>query len=489
VRLDGYVRVSRVGGREGESFLSPDVQRERIKSFAKGGQHKVVTFHVDLDEPGSKYERPGFQAALGRVERGETDGIIVASLDRFARSVPDAAAALRRLEDAGGVLLSAKDALDTSTPVGKFARVMMLALAELELDRIREGWATSQAYAVARGVHIASRTPTGYVRNGDGRLRLDATTAPVVRELFRRRAAGAGWNQLADYMDEQGISGPYENSRWTPGTLAKMVRNRAYLGEARSGPNVNVDAHEAIVTRAEWEAAQGARGVSSARNGDGLLLAGLVRCAGCRYVVKPDTMRDRDGSRLGFYRCRRRHPAGRCPAPIGILARLLDPYIEQEFFAALGPDGALAEASVSSTGLESAVALVEEAERELAAYRDDAVVSVIGREAFLAGLEKRAAAVEAARRELAELRNRSLFTETISLTPSNLIEAWPELTIAERRQILTAAIDAVFIRSVRGSGRQRPVGERVMILWRGEAPDDLPRRGRRVPLASYAWPG
>jgi len=34
MRLIGYVRVSRVAGREGDGFISPTVQRERIEAFA-----------------------------------------------------------------------------------------------------------------------------------------------------------------------------------------------------------------------------------------------------------------------------------------------------------------------------------------------------------------------------------------------------------------------------------------------------------------------
>ena len=33
--LHAYVRVSRVGGREGESFIAPDVQRKKIEAFAR----------------------------------------------------------------------------------------------------------------------------------------------------------------------------------------------------------------------------------------------------------------------------------------------------------------------------------------------------------------------------------------------------------------------------------------------------------------------
>src|SRR5690348_14869173 len=98
MRLIGYIRVSRVAGREGASFISTEVQRERIEGMAAAHGHTVSDWEQDLDQPGSKYDRPGFQAALEAVERGEADGIIVARLDRFARSVADAARAMQRLE-------------------------------------------------------------------------------------------------------------------------------------------------------------------------------------------------------------------------------------------------------------------------------------------------------------------------------------------------------------------------------------------------------
>ncbi len=33
--MDGYVRVSRRAGREGESFISPEVQRKKIAAWAE----------------------------------------------------------------------------------------------------------------------------------------------------------------------------------------------------------------------------------------------------------------------------------------------------------------------------------------------------------------------------------------------------------------------------------------------------------------------
>jgi site-specific DNA recombinase len=111
-KLDGYVRVSRVGGREGGSFVSPQLQRERIEAAAWNAGAEIAEWHEDLDESGGNSERPGFVKALERVEAGQTDGIVVAKLDRFARSVLDAQKALRRIDDADGTFISAEDGFD-----------------------------------------------------------------------------------------------------------------------------------------------------------------------------------------------------------------------------------------------------------------------------------------------------------------------------------------------------------------------------------------
>jgi DNA invertase Pin-like site-specific DNA recombinase len=486
MQLDGYIRVSRRGGREGESFISPQSQREAIQAYAASRGWTIATWHEDIDQSGGTLERPGFQEALARCRRGETGGIISAKLDRLSRSLAGIASLIDEAKQDGWHLVAVDFGLDVKTAPGRLVADILGAVAAWELEQRRQGWGEAQARAVARGVHIASRTPTGYRKREDGRLEPDPSAVPVIRELFRRRARGEGWTALARFLDESDVRGPYENSLWTAGAVSKIIRNRVYLGEARSGKHNNPDAHEPLVTRAEFEAAQGDRTVTTPRNGDGLLLAGLVRCAGCRYVVKPDTMKDRDGSRLGLYRCRGRHAAGKCPAPATIMARLLDPFVEAWFLAAVGADGPLAEAAEATKAIEEAVEAVTEAERELDEYLAADLASVVGAAKFRAGTEVRQQALDTARAELVVARQGSAFFR--DLTPGSMLEAWPSLSVSEKRHLLAATVDAVFIRAVRGSGRAIPPQERTRIFWRGEGPEDLPGRGRRVPLASFAWP-
>src|SRR5919106_2455360 len=253
---DGYIRVSRRGGREGDSFISPDVQRERIANWAKANGIEIVQWWEEIDQSGARLERPMFQEALARCERGETGGIVVARLDRFARSAVDALESIRRLNAAGARLVSVEDGFDGSTPMGRFAIGILTMIAELELERIKENWSTAITRAVERGVHISARPPTGYVRDEDKRLVVSEPAASAVREVFRRRALRASWTELAAYLEEQGIETPRGNKQWSKTGVSGLIKNPAYLGQARSGAVVNDEAHEAIVTRAEFDAAQ-----------------------------------------------------------------------------------------------------------------------------------------------------------------------------------------------------------------------------------------
>jgi DNA invertase Pin-like site-specific DNA recombinase len=480
VRVDGYIRVSQVRGREGESFISPDVQREQIQRWADGKGWEVVAWHSDLDQPGTRRDRPGLVEALRRAEADETDAIAVAKLDRFGRSLLGALDAIRQLDDAGARFVSVAEGIDPTTPAGKMMLRLLLVLAEFEVDRVRENWAVAQERAVARGVHIASKTPTGYVRGDNGRLEPHPEFGPAITELFRRRAAGASWRELARFLDERGVVGPYGATNWRTRAVTHLIENRAYLGEARSGRHTNPDAHDPLTDRATFDAAQGARSAPAARSKEPALLAGLLRCAGCRHVLKPDRMTLRDGARARIYRCRGEHSTGTCGDRVAVLGRVVEPFVVARFRDAVGELRAAGAADAERVGRTREA--VELAEAELVAYRDDSrIADVLGRERFVRGLEVRAERLKEAQRDHSQANAEAGAVAAIDVT--TLDEMWPELEVSERQRLLTSAIDAVFLRS----GRVR-IEERALVLLRGEAPDDLPRRGRREPLRPFAWP-
>ena len=138
----------------------------------------------------------------------------------------------------------------------------------------------------------------------------------------------------------------------------------------------------------------------------------------------------------------------------------------------------------ANVAVERSLDALEAAERELDAFLSDLELrSQIGEQRYREQSELRVAAMSKAERELAHARQRGAMNGKL-MTPGALTSAWPKLATSEKRALLTASLDAVMVRS----GRNVPVEDRVLVLWRGEGPEDLPRRGHRVPLASFLWP-
>ena len=263
---DGYVRVSDTRGRE-DDLRSPDQQRDRIVKWVALHDDKIRLgeVFVELDVSGGKMARPELDKALARIASGASDGLIVAKLDRFGRTM-DASRAIKEIEAAGAELVSVQENWDTSTTAGKFSRTMMLAIAEMELDQRRDGWAVAQRDAVRDG-RLPGPTPLGYAQLDDGKLALDEHDAPIVARAFYI-AAG----QVADFDEELGETGlhaalkylkdSFPGRSWTTTVATKLLANPIYRGELRHGKHSVKHPHLMIIDPTLWELAQHERAIT-----------------------------------------------------------------------------------------------------------------------------------------------------------------------------------------------------------------------------------
>lgn len=104
----------------------------------------------------------------------------------------------------------------------------------------------------------AERSPTnsgarfGYVKTEDGTFKPDPRTGPVLRDLYLRYTACAGFQALTRDLNERGFTSTRGNE-WIVQSLPRaldsgfgaglLVRNRTELAEV---------GHEAVITPAEW---------------------------------------------------------------------------------------------------------------------------------------------------------------------------------------------------------------------------------------------
>lgn len=481
MQLGGYIRVSQVGGRAGDSFISPDVQRDAVGAYARAHGHHVADWFEDLDVSGGTLDRPALGELLAKIERGELDGLAVARLDRLSRAgVADALQLVQQVTDRGGAVVAVDLGLDPTTMTGELVATVLLALARMERRRITEGWRESNARAIARGIHFA-RPPFGYRRGDDGRLKPDPDAAPIVRDVFQRRALRESWRSIAAWLND---AHPRHDGRaWTSRTVATMVQRRTYLGTAFHGEHELADAHEAIVTLPEFEAANAVRGGPGAIHERSALLAGLIRCAGCRYAMRRTTVKARNGERVPIYSCQRKHTGGVCPAPANVLASKIEPYVTERVLQFIG----LVEWEVgpSDDATEAARRRLEDAEARLAAFlADGELAEIVGREAHLAEARKRRAAVDAAR-DACEL---AVGAEHAGRRRYLLGVEWEKWADGDREglrgETLRQALESVYVRKGRG-----PIEERCLIRWDGEDPFERPRRGTTdYRIQPVVWP-
>ncbi len=109
--------------------------------------------YTDHGLTGTNRARPGLDQALAAVRAGDT--LVVAKLDRLARSVPDARAIADELVARGVKLALGSSVYDPADPMGKMFFNILATFAEFEADlirlRTREGMAIARARGKLRG--------------------------------------------------------------------------------------------------------------------------------------------------------------------------------------------------------------------------------------------------------------------------------------------------------------------------------------------------
>jgi DNA invertase Pin-like site-specific DNA recombinase len=379
----------------------------------------------ELDVSGGKVERPILGAAIAAIEQGQAAGIIVAQLDRLSRmDITDALHTIKRIEAAGAQVIAVAENFDAGTPEGKMGRTVFLAMGEMQLDRYKAQFRTAKAQAIERGIWPMPKVPIGYTKGPDRRL-IPNDDAPLVVRAFEMRAAGASWSRIAERLHRG------------PTRARHMITNRAYLGEIHMGEWSNLNAHEPIVPRDLWEAAQIYHPPPPRSEREPALLAGLVRCAGCGYRMSVDSHRQQSP---GAYKCRPHKAGGICPAPAIVSQRRLEGIVRETVMRHLR--SLTFTATERTNVLEQAQVELNTAEAELALYQEVTKISEVGVEHFGSGMKHRAQGVEAARRNLARARL------TVPALPASG-QSIDDLTTGQERALLRGALGVVWVRKDR----------------------------------------
>jgi DNA invertase Pin-like site-specific DNA recombinase len=226
-KLIGYLRVST--DKQAEDGLGLDVQRDKIRAWAKDNGHKIVAWYTDEGVSGSNGvdTRVALGPALEALKPPSICGLVVYRLDRLARDVILQETLLRDDIRPYGSLFSTmpseQDVMDDdpSDPGRRMVRVILGAVADYERQLIKLRLHGGRAAKAARGGYAYGAPPLGQ-RAVDHELVPDEREQAAIAHIRELHGQGRSLRQIVAALEDGG----YQTKRgghWFPSTVARVL--------------------------------------------------------------------------------------------------------------------------------------------------------------------------------------------------------------------------------------------------------------------------
>lgn len=191
-------------------------QRDAIDAEAVRRGWEVEHF-ADEGKSG-KYINPALRDVLDLLAAGQGDGLVVAKLDRLARSVGHADDILRLAQQQGWALVVLDLGVDLTTPAGRMVAQVMATFAEFEREMISQRTKDGLARARREGKRLGRRplAKPGLVR----------------RIVIDRDEAGLSFARIARGLEAEGIPSPEGRPTWQPSTVRRIYQSATTSVEA-----------------------------------------------------------------------------------------------------------------------------------------------------------------------------------------------------------------------------------------------------------------
>ncbi len=202
----GYGRVSTE--EQADSGLGMEAQRAAIAREAER-RGWAVTWRVDEGCSG-KQTNPELRQALELLASGQAEALVVAKMDRLARSVAHASDIMELARSQGWNLVVLDLGVDLKTPQGRAMAQMLAVFAELERALIGQRTREALAAAKRRGTRL-------------GRPRL--APASVVARVVAERDAGASFQRIARTLTDDGVLSPAGRPAWQESSVRRLYNS------------------------------------------------------------------------------------------------------------------------------------------------------------------------------------------------------------------------------------------------------------------------
>lgn len=218
-----YGRYSPRPVKAGIIIESIDTQFSHCRKFCELKGLFVAGCYSDEGLSGARADnRVELQKVLN-VVCAQSATLVVYSLSRLARSTADAIQIAQRIEKAGANLVSVKETIDSSTPVGRFVFTLLAAVGQLERENTAERTSDALQRMQSEGKLVSRQPPFGFEISPDDpkRIRPSDRESRIAKLIHSLRAKGWTHAKIIASLERRKIV--FRNSPWSSYSIARAI--------------------------------------------------------------------------------------------------------------------------------------------------------------------------------------------------------------------------------------------------------------------------
>jgi DNA invertase Pin-like site-specific DNA recombinase len=185
-------------------------------------------------------KRDQFNLMIDLAKAGNIDLIITKSVSRFARNTIDCLSVIQELKRYGTEVWFEKENLSSFDPKIEFVITVVAGMAQEESRNISENckWGARKRFKAGIVPMVTSRV-LGYERNKKKDIIINEKEAKIVRLIFNMYIEGSSQQQIANYLNSQGLKTKYGDVDYYEGAITGILNNEKYTGNALLQKTIN----------------------------------------------------------------------------------------------------------------------------------------------------------------------------------------------------------------------------------------------------------
>ena len=194
-KIIGYIRTSTL--KQGNSI---ELQTHQITEYCE--KNNLVLNDLIIDEGLSGKDiknRKGFHSVLEMLENGELGTLIVLSLSRMGRNLKQNYETIEKMIKKETNLISLKENVDLSTPMGRFMVNIMSSLYQMEREMISERVSDVLNDKKKNGKVFGS-VPYGFDRSDDI-LIPNPKEQKLIKKMMKLKSDGLSYQKISDFLN------------------------------------------------------------------------------------------------------------------------------------------------------------------------------------------------------------------------------------------------------------------------------------------------